>query len=140
MEGNLKTQSWLPSAMIKAHIKSSLHSRHHNRMEYWNGRIGLFKRWHVSCYIIKRCLNPSGEKQLNLLAIHSTECISNLIPSKLPMNSGEKRSLLSNIFGYLTVTVTFCVIKRTQKSLIQRATRDTFWDTLPLVEYIECTI
>ena len=33
MEGNLKTQSWLPSAMIKAHIKSFLHPRHHNRMK-----------------------------------------------------------------------------------------------------------
>ena len=33
MEENLKTQSWLPSAMIKAHIKSSLHPGHHNKME-----------------------------------------------------------------------------------------------------------
>ena len=47
----------------------------------------------MSGYRIKRCLNPSGEKQLTLLAIHSTECILDLIPSKLPMNSREERSL-----------------------------------------------
>ena len=32
MEENLKTQNWLPSAIIKARIKSSHHPRHHNRM------------------------------------------------------------------------------------------------------------
>ena len=32
-EENLKTQSWLPFTMTKAHIKSSVHPRHHNRME-----------------------------------------------------------------------------------------------------------
>ena len=30
---NLRTQNRLPSAMIKAHMKSSLHPRHHNIME-----------------------------------------------------------------------------------------------------------
>ena len=29
----LRTQNWLPSAMIKAHIKSYLHLRHHNKRE-----------------------------------------------------------------------------------------------------------
>ena len=53
------------------------------------------------------------EKQLTLLAIHSTECILDLIPSKLPMNSREERSLWSNISGNLAMTVTFYVIKRT---------------------------
>ena len=33
IEENLKIRSWLPSTMIKACIKSSLHLRHHNRME-----------------------------------------------------------------------------------------------------------
>jgi len=33
MGENLRTQNCLPSTMIKAHIKSSLHPRHHNRME-----------------------------------------------------------------------------------------------------------
>ena len=31
---------------------------------------GLFRRWPVSCYTIKSCPNPSGEKQLTLLVIH----------------------------------------------------------------------
>ena len=33
MEENLRIPSWLPSAMIKACIKSSHHLRHHNKME-----------------------------------------------------------------------------------------------------------
>ena len=37
----------------------------------------------MSCYTIKSCLNPSGEKQLTLLVVHSTRCISNLIPKRL---------------------------------------------------------
>ena len=139
MEENLKTQSQLPFAMIKAHIKSSLHSRHHNRMEQWNRRIELFKRWLVSCYTTKRCPSPSREMRLTLLVIHSTECILDLIPRKILMNSGEERSLLSNTSGYLAVIVIFCVIRRAQKSLMQRAIRDTFWDTLSLVELIEYT-
>ena len=64
----------------------------------------------MSCYTIKRCLSPSGEKQSTLLVIHSTKCISDLIPSKLPMYSGEERSLWSNILEYLVVTITFYVI------------------------------
>ena len=140
MVENLKTQSWLPSTMIKAHIKSSLHPRHHNRMEQWNRRIWLFKRWLVSCYTTKRCPSPFREKQLTLLSIHSTGCISDLIPCKLLMNSREETSLLSNTSEYLAVTVIFYVIGRTQKSLIQRVTRDTFQDTLPLVEHTEYTI
>ena len=67
----------------------------------------------MSCYIIKSCPNPYGEKQLTLLAIHSTECISDLIPRRLLMNSREERSLLLNILGYLVVIVTFYVIVRT---------------------------
>ena len=61
----------------------------------------------------KKCPSPSGEKQLTPLAIHSTKCISNLIPRKLLMNFGEERSLLSNTSGYLAVTVIFYVIERT---------------------------
>ena len=61
----------------------------------------------------KKMPNSSGEKQLTLLAIHLIECISDLIPRKLLMNSREERSLLSNISGYLAVTVIFCVIRRT---------------------------
>ena len=56
----------------------------------------------MSCYTTKSCLNPSGEKLLTLLVIHSIGCISDLIPRKLLMNSREERSLLSNnllIFG-----------------------------------------
>ena len=140
MERNLKTQNWLPSTMIKAQIKNSLHPRHNNRMEQWNRRIGLFKRWLVSCYITKRCPNPSREKQLTLLAIHLTRCISDLISRKLLMSSREERSLLSNTFGYLAVTITFFVIGRAQKSLMQRATNDTFQDTLPLVKHKKCSI
>ena len=140
MEKNLRIPSWLPSAMIKAHIKSSLHPRHLNRMEQWNRRIGLFRRWHVSCYIIKSCLNPFGKKQLTLLAIHTTECISDLIPRKFLTNSREERSLLSNISGYLVVIVTFYVIERTQKSLMQRVKMDIFYDTLLLVKHIKCII
>ena len=67
----------------------------------------------MSCYIIKSWPNPSGEKQLTLLAIHSIECISDLIPRKFLTNSREERSLLSNISGYLVVIVTFYVIERT---------------------------
>ena len=37
----------------------------------------------MSCYTIKSCPNPYGEKQLILLVIHSTECISNLIQRRL---------------------------------------------------------
>ena len=140
MEENLKTQSWLPSAMIKAHIKSSLHPRHHNRMEQWNERIGLFKRWLMSCYTTKRCPSHSGEKQLTLLAIHSTGCTLDLTPRKLLMNSREERRLLSNTSRYLVVTVIFCMIGRTKKSLMPRATKDTFWDILPLVEHTDYTI
>ena len=33
MEENLRIPRWLPFAMNKAHIKSSLHPRHHNKME-----------------------------------------------------------------------------------------------------------
>ena len=126
--------------MIKAHIKSSHHPRHHSRMEQWNRRIGLFKKWLVSGYITRRCPSSYGEKQLTLLAIHSTECILNLISRKILMNFREERSPLSNTLGYLVVTIIFCLIERTQKSMMQRATRDTFWDTLPRVKHIECTI
>ena len=140
MEENLRIPSWLLSAMIKAHIKSSPHPRLLNRMEQWNEKIGLFKRWHVSCYTIKSCPNPFEEKQLTLLLIHSTGCISDLIPKRLLMNSREERSLQSNISGYLVVIVTFYVIERTQKNLMQRVTRDIFWDTPLLVEHIECII
>ena len=45
----------------------------------------------MSCYTIKSCQNPSGEKQLMLLVIHSTGCISDLIPRRLLMNSGEEK-------------------------------------------------
>ena len=67
----------------------------------------------MSCYITRRCQSSSGEKQLTLLAIHSTECILDLIPRKLLMNSGEERSLLSNTSGYLVVTIIFYMIGRT---------------------------
>ena len=112
MEENLRIPSWLLSAMIKAHIKSSLHLRLLNRMEWWNGKIGLFRRWHLSCYTIKSCPNPSGEKQLVLLVIHSIGCILDLILRRLLKNSGEERSLLLSISEYLVVIVTFYVIER----------------------------
>ena len=67
----------------------------------------------MSCYTIKSCPNPSREKQLTLLVIHSTECISDLIPRRLLMNSREERTQLLSILGYLVVIVTFYVIKRT---------------------------
>ena len=67
----------------------------------------------MSCYTIKSCLNPSEEKQLTLLVIHSTGCISDLIPCRLFMNSREERSLLLSISGYLVVIVTFYVIEKT---------------------------
>ena len=41
----------------------------------------------------KKFPNPSGEKQLILLVIHSTGCISDLIQRRLLMNSGKERSL-----------------------------------------------
>ena len=66
----------------------------------------------MSCYTIKSCLNPSGEKQLTLLAIHSTECISDLIPRRHLMNFGEERSLFLNISGYLVVIVTLILRDR----------------------------
>ena len=72
----------------------------------------------MSCYTTKRCRSPSGEKRLTLLVIHSTECISDLIPRELLMNSGEERSLLPNTSEYLEVTVIFCVIGRT-KTIIE---------------------
>ena len=80
----------------------------------------------MSYYTIKSCPNPSGEKQLTLLVIHSTGCISDLIPRRLFMNSGEERSRLLSISGYLVVIVTFYVIERTKKNLMQRVTRDIF--------------
>ena len=58
---------------------------------------------------------------------------------KTPYEIWRGKNLLSNTSGYLAVTITFCVIGRTLKNLMQRATRDTFWDTLPLVEHIEYT-
>ena len=61
----------------------------------------------------KRCLSPSGEKQLTLLVIHSTVCILELTPRKLLINSRKERSLLSNSSEYLAVTIIFCVIGRT---------------------------
>ena len=67
----------------------------------------------MSCYTIKSCLNPSREKQLTLLVIHSTGCISDLIQRRLNMNSGEERRLLLSISEYLVVIVTFYVIERT---------------------------
>ena len=39
MEENLKTQNWLPSAMIKAHVKSSLHPRQQNGIVEWKNRV-----------------------------------------------------------------------------------------------------
>ena len=62
----------------------------------------------MSCYTTKSLSNPSGEKQLTLLAIHSTGCILDLIPRRLPMNSREERSRLLSISGFLVVIVTFC--------------------------------
>ena len=53
------------------------------------------------------------EKQLTLLVIHLTGCISDLIPKRILMNSGEERSQLLSISGYLVVIVTFRVIERT---------------------------
>ena len=67
----------------------------------------------MSCYTIKSFPNPSREKQLTLLVIHSTGCILDLIPRRLLMNSREERSLLLSISGYLVVIVTFYVIERT---------------------------
>ena len=61
----------------------------------------------------KVCPNPSREKQLTLLVIHSTGCISDLIPKRLLMNFGDERSQLLSILGYLVVIVTFYVIERT---------------------------
>ena len=67
----------------------------------------------MSCCTIKSCPNLSGKKQLTLLVIHSTGCISDLIPRRLLMNSGEERSQLLSNSGYLVVIVTFYVIERT---------------------------
>ena len=66
----------------------------------------------MSCYTIKSCPNLSGGKQLTLLVIHSTGCISDLIPRRLLMNSEEERSRSLSISGYLVVIVTFYVIER----------------------------
>ena len=140
MEENLRIPSWPLSIMIKAHIKSSSHPRLLNKIEQWNGKIGLFKRWHVSCYTIKSCLNPSGEKQLILLVIHSIGCISDLTQRRLLINSEKERSLLLSILEFLVVIVTFYVIERTQKNLMLRVTRDIFQGTPLLVEHIECII
>ena len=90
---------------------SSSKTLQQNGIVEWKNSV--FKRWLTSYYITKRWSNLFGEKQLTLLAIHSTECISDLIPRKLLMNFREERSLLSNISGYLAVTVIFCVIRRT---------------------------
>ena len=67
----------------------------------------------MSCYTIKSYQNPSGEKQLILLVIHSTESISDLTQKILLMNSGKERSLLLSISKFLVVIVTFNVIERT---------------------------
>ena len=67
----------------------------------------------MSCYTIKSFPNPSREKQLTLLVIHSTVCISDLIPRRLLTNSEEERSQLLSISEYLVVIVTFYVIERT---------------------------
>ena len=66
----------------------------------------------------KKLPNSFWGEAVNMLAIHLIGCISDLIPRKLPMNSREERSLLSNTSGYLAVTVIFCVIGRTYKSLM----------------------
>ena len=67
----------------------------------------------MSCYTIKSFPNPSREKQLTLLVIHSTACILDLIPRRLLTNSEEERSQLLSISEYLVVIVTFYVIERT---------------------------
>ena len=66
----------------------------------------------MSCYTIKNYPNLSREKQLTLLVTHLTGCISNLIPRRLLMNSGEERSMLLSISGYFVVIVTFYEIER----------------------------
>ena len=78
-----------------------------------NNWSGTSNGWLMSCYITRRCQSSSREKQLTLLAIYSTKCISNLILRKLLMNSEEEKIMLSNTLGYLAVTVIFCVIGRT---------------------------
>ena len=67
----------------------------------------------MSCYIIKSFPNPYEEKQLTLLVIHSTWCISDTISRRHLMNSGEERSRLLSISGYLVMIATFYVIERT---------------------------
>ena len=46
-------------------------------------------------------------------ACHTFNQVSDLIPRRLLMNSGEERSWLLNISGYLVMIVTFYVIERT---------------------------
>ena len=66
----------------------------------------------MSCYTIKSCPNPYEDKQLTLLVIHSTGCISDMISRRLLMNSGEERSRLLSILGYLVMIATFYAIER----------------------------
>ena len=66
----------------------------------------------MSCYTIKSCPNPYEEKQLTLLVIHSIGCISDMISRRLLMNSGEERSRLLSILGYLVMIATFYAIER----------------------------
>ena len=64
----------------------------------------------MSCYIIKSFPNPSKEKQLTLLAIHSTGCISPVVK-------------------YFRIFGSDCYILRDRENLenlIQRVTRDIF--------------
>ena len=68
----------------------------------------------MPCYIIKICQNPSREKQLTLFVIHLTGCISNLIPKRLLMNSGEERSRL---FKYFRIFGSDCYILRDRENL-----------------------
>ena len=64
----------------------------------------------MSCYTTKSCLNPSR-------AIHSTGCISNMIPRRLPMNSGEERSRLLRILRILRIFGSDCYILRDKENL-----------------------
>ena len=66
----------------------------------------------MSCCTIKSCPNPFGEKQLTLLVIHSTGCISDLIPRRVLMNSRKKP-----VVKYFRVFGSDCYILRDRENL-----------------------
>ena len=64
-----------------------------------------------------------------------TECISDLIPRRLPMSYGRKGSHMLSILDSLEVLVSFSRIERMWKNLTPEVMKEYFWDKARLIGY-----